>query len=59
MIRRVIVVVYTRVTSEFVRAGKALLARGISADEGFFACMSSYVSRLRMIIVSKLERIRG
>lgn len=41
-----IIVVYTRVTSEFVGAGKALLARGIGADEGFFACMSSYVSRL-------------
>jgi hypothetical protein len=49
VIRRVVIVVYTRVTSEFVRARKAFLARGISADEWFFASMGSYVSRLRMI----------
>ena len=47
MTRRVIIVVYTRVTSELVRAGKAFFARGISTDEGFFACVSSYVSRLK------------
>ena len=47
MTRRVIIIVYTSVTSEFVRAGEAFLAGGISADEGFFSCMSSYVSRLR------------
>ena len=44
---RMIIIVYTRVTSEFVRAGKAFFTRGISTDEGFFACVSSYVSGLK------------
>ena len=43
----VIIVVYTRVTSEFIRARKTFLARRISTNERFFACMSSYVSGLK------------
>jgi hypothetical protein len=40
---RMVIAVYTRVTSEFVWAGKAFFARGISTDE---TCMRPYVSGL-------------
>ena len=57
MTRRVIIVVNTRVTGEFVRAGEALFARGISAYKGFFSSVGSNVSGLKDD--KKGERVRG
>lgn len=43
----VVVVVYSRMSCEFVRTGEALLAGWKGADKRFFACVSTNVTGLK------------